>query len=361
MSFAAMAAAVCVLAAYSPEPALALNEKEAGNQYHQQLSREYKVTKDARVTELGKKVGEFSGAYDVEYYAIDLGKDDQPNAFQTPYHIYATKSLLKDFDDISLTYILAHEMGHQVGHHLVKQNKKNQTIGIGAAILQTVFGIGSSTLGGYAINIAGGALINKYSREQEQEADLFGLEVIHDMGIPFAKAADSFRKLGGSSGGSRTMNSLFGSHPLMKDRIGRAETADKWLTMRAADLYKSDKQTIAVVWPYMIEKPLSANTQSLRDGLKAQMSSAGYRHAAPDGKAPIWAKMHRLEELDPDDVGEVASTLGANRLVVLKSVDKKNKAKVAVLSPGASKRSDVEWKDLKPQSLASSILSAAGQ
>lgn len=361
MSFAAMAAAVCVLAAYSPEPALALNEKEAGNQYHQQLSREYKVTKDARVTELGKKVGDFSGAYDVEYYAIDLGKEDQPNAFQIPYHIYATKSLLEKFDDISLTYILAHEMGHQVGHHLAKQNKKNQTIGIGAALLGAVLGVGSNSLGGYAINIAGGALVNKYSREQEQEADLFGLEVIHDMGIPFAKAADSFRKLGGSSGGSRTLNSVFGTHPLMKDRIGHAETADKWLFMRAADLYKSDKETVAVVWPYMIEKPLPANTQSLRDGLKAQMTGAGYRHSLPDGKAPIWAKMHRLEELDPDDVKQTAATLGATRIVVLKSVDKKNKAKAALLNPGTAKRADVEWKDVKPQSLAASVIAAAAQ
>lgn len=343
LAFAACAITLGGAVALCPPAALALNEREVGDNYHKQLSSKYRVYRDARVTEIGKKVSEAAGVFDVDFYAIDMGKDDQPNAFQIPYHIYATKSLLEKFDDVSVTFILAHEMGHQVGHHLAKDIKKSQTVGIGAALLGAILGVGSNSLGGYAINIAGGAIVNKYSREQEQEADLFGLESIHDMGIPFDKAAESFKKLAGDRKESRTLNSLFGSHPMMKDRVERAGTADQWLFMRATDAYRSGSQTVAVVWPYMIEKPLPDKVQKLRASVKSQMPGAGYKPQPVDTKARVWAKMHRIEQVGPDDVKDVADTLGVSKFVVVTEVTKKNVAKGVVLKPASATRSAFEW------------------
>ncbi|MCC6484364.1 MAG: M48 family metalloprotease [Armatimonadetes bacterium] len=344
----------------APSSSYALNEQKLGEQYHQELQKQYRVYKDPRVTEIGRRVSDVAGIHDVEFFAIDMGRNDQPNAFQIPNHIYATKSLLKEFDDTALTFILGHELGHQNGHHLAKQVKKNQTIGIGAAILGAIIGVRPNTVGDYAINIAGGALVNQYSREQETEADTFGLEVLHDLGIPYQKAADSFKKLAGDRKEDKTMNTLFGSHPLMAKRIQNAASAGEWLGMRAVDVFDGPAGHFAVVWPHPTEGELPPDLQRLRQSVRVELSRQGIKLAVnqPSSTLPIWTRLSRLEVLEGQDIDYVASQIKADRMIAGTRIDK-GRWQGVILDAGRKERQDINWDATNPARLASQIASAA--
>lgn len=339
-------------------PTLALDEEKIGNDYHKELCKKYKVYETPRVTEAGRKVCDVAGISNVKFYAIDMGKDDSPNAFQIPGHIYATKSLLKELDDISLIFILGHELGHESGHHLAKQTKKNQSLGIFAAILEVATGVKANSVGDIVINIAGGAILNKYSRTQESEADVFGLQVIHDLGIPFSKAAESFRKIGGGRSENRTLNSLFGSHPMMKDRISRADTADKWLMMRATDIYRSASKNIAVIWPFYGENPFPAALSKQRTALVPEMARLGFDASVPNKSLPIWTKLSRLEALAPEPTAELGKVLNAEMLVDISAINKKDEWQVCVFDVKNARRMQLQWKSPNPTKLASLIKDA---
>lgn len=340
-----LAPAVALLAFASAGPLTAASEEETGRKYHEELSKQYRVYKDARVTEIGEKVKHVTGIHDVEFFAIDMGKDDAPNAFQIPNHIYATKSLLKDFDDISLTFIMGHEMGHQAGHHLAKQNKKNQQTGLLAVLVGTIFGVRPNTAGDIAINIAGGAMVNSYSRGQENEADLFGLNVIHDLGIPFKKAAEAFQKLGGGRSENSTLNALFGSHPMMKDRIERTGSADEWLQQRPVDVYESSGRDIAVIWKHPGEDPIDQNTAKLRQEVRLEMQRRGYRPAA-DTQTKIWTMLSRVESLDAAGLAKVSNELGAKWLMTSTNLKfgKDNEWEGTAIDGHGGTRVKIKWK-----------------
>lgn len=322
--------------------AFAIDERKIGDDYAKQLAKQYKVYEDPRVTEIGNKISEVAGITGMHFYAIDEGKQDQPNAFQIPYHIYATKSLLKLMDNTSLSFILGHEMGHQMYHHLAKQMQHDQNTSIFAAILGAVVGIRPNTAGDFALQIAGGALINKYSRKQEGQADVFGLEVIHDLGIPFTTAAASFKKLGADHQ-SRFMNSLFGNHPMMKDRISKADTANKWLFMRPTDVFKSPNGNVAVVWPFVGEGTPTEQVRSLRAGLRDAMELRGYTLSEPSQYLRIWAKLHMIYELPPDVVSNVAHDLGAQWLVDAEDVSSGNDVHGYVFDIRNGTRVEAKW------------------
>ncbi len=341
-------------------PVVALNETKVGEQYHQELSKKYRVYKDQRVVDIGQRVSDAAGIHGVDFYAIDMGREDSANAFQIPNHVYATKTLLREFDDAGVTFILAHELGHQNGHHLAKQQKKNQTIGIGAALLGALFGVKSNSVGDYAISIAGGAMANSYSRTQETEADVFGLQVLHDLGVSYDAAAESFKKLKGKSKEDKTTNALFGSHPLLSARIDRAQSADKWLGMRQVDIFTGPVGSIAVIWPSSGDEPLPSEVQRLRRDLKDELRQGGYRlaerQAGPSDR--IWTKLLRVEELDGPDSEELARVIGADYIVSAKSINKGTWTGVTVDIAGKERKA-IEWDATSPSKLASKIADAA--
>lgn len=339
-------------------PARAIDEDAVGRDYHRQLSKEYRVYENDRMTRIGKQVSDVAGISGVQFFGIDMGSKDQPNAFQIPNHIYATKSLLKDFDDVALTFIVAHELGHQAGHHLAKQMNQNQRTAIGAALLGAIFGIRSNSVGGFAINLAGGAIINQYSRGQEEEADLYGLMIIHDMGISFKEAAASFKKLGGDRSESRTLNALFGTHPVMRDRIGRAETADKWLVMRPVDIVSRGNRSVALVWPHPGEDSISKTQSELRTSAIRQLTDDGYSVKALGSNNRLWTKLFRLESLQSGDLGQVRSALGVDGFASANRI-RGGKLEASLWKTGDSKWKPVKW-DANGQSVASSLQKNTG-
>lgn len=337
------------------------SDEKLGQDYHRQLSQKYRVYKDPRVTEIGNKVMAATGVTGVEFFAIDMGKEDVPNAFQIPYHIYATRSLLKDFDDTSLTFIMAHEMGHQVYRHGIRQARRSQNTAIGAILLGALLGVKSNTVGDYAIRLAGGAVINDYSREHEEEADLFGLKVIHDLGIPFEEAARSFEKLGGDRKEDKTMNTLFGSHPMIKDRVQRSGSADEWLRMRPTDIYQRGDTRIAVTFQYIGDRKMSDDEALLRRELREAMEQQNFTFQPADETLPIWSRLAILERLKPEDTAIVAKQLNVNYILSASNIDKGWKWEGWLYDVKGRTRMELRWNFNNPPALASLIRQALAE
>lgn len=328
-------------------PAAAFDEEEYGRRFHEEISKKYRVYEDPRLTEIGRRVSEVAQVRGVKFYALDMGKDEQLNAFQVPGHIYATKSLLKEFDDISLTFIMGHELGHESGRHLSRQVRRNQTAGIAAVLLGAIFGVKSNTVGDYAINLAGLAYINQYSQEQEREADLFGLNVLYDLGIPFEKAAEAFKKLGGDRKESRTLNAVFGSHPMMRERIQRTGSASEWLTMRPVDIYEGNGRRIAVLWRYTGDDPMGENEKRLRAELRREMTARGYTYRDP-GSPRVWTALSRAEKLDAVGLRALGDALGAQWLMIQSGLDSRRGWSGQVVGLERMVRVPVAWKFRQP-------------
>jgi len=115
-------------------------------------------------------------------YNIHIVKEKSPNAFCVPGgNIYVTSGLL-DFvrSDAELAFVIAHELAHADGKHVIIQMEKNQKLSLAAlAVAIASRGAGAAIL---LSNVAAVAISNAYSRELEQEADLNGATIAEKAG-----------------------------------------------------------------------------------------------------------------------------------------------------------------------------------
>ncbi len=94
-------------------------------------------------------------------------------------------------NEAQLAGVMAHEMGHVYMQHGAKQARKNQIFGIIGAIAGAVGGAAV----GEGVQLGAGALLLKYSRGDESQADAFGAILLwHAHYNPMA-LADFFKKI----------------------------------------------------------------------------------------------------------------------------------------------------------------------
>ena len=67
--------------------------------------------------------------------------------------------------------VIAHEIGHVVLRHSVKQMEQMQGANLGAGVLCALTSVCNSGLGQAGIQVAGSAIFAKFSRDDESEAD----------------------------------------------------------------------------------------------------------------------------------------------------------------------------------------------
>ncbi|RFS15576.1 M48 family metalloprotease [Emticicia sp. C21] len=169
------------------------------------------------------------GKIDFNFYVI---KDDSFNACAYPdgtIHIY-TGLLEKIDNDAQLAAIIGHEIGHVIYKH-ARQNyekQKTQTIITELSFVASLSGVKGADAVFLATAIGGPILLSKYNRDMEEQADRVGLTYTYDAGFDPREAAKIWQKLAFtedselpsgsilealSSGGNKTINSIYGSHP----------------------------------------------------------------------------------------------------------------------------------------------------
>ncbi len=158
------------------------DEVRIGRQVEARAIEEYGLTTDAklasRVEAVGKKVAAVSPRQNVTY-TYKVLKSDTINAFAAPGGpVMITEELAKMLTDDELAFVLAHETGHIAAQH--GRNAINR-----ALIAQGVFSVlfrraGDVTKTG--VNIVYTLYDRGYSRDQEYEADRYGVQLMKAAG-----------------------------------------------------------------------------------------------------------------------------------------------------------------------------------
>jgi len=149
------------------------------------------------------------------------------NAFALPDgRIYVTLGLLRALRDSprpedELAFVVGHEVTHVAERHGARQARKSLPIGLGALILGAV--TKSETVSQIA-GLGAAAVTSSYSRKDEYAADKGALIAMRNAGYNLESAVSMLRRLQSKGEASnRTMNGIFGSHPLTGNRIERVQ------------------------------------------------------------------------------------------------------------------------------------------
>jgi len=123
-------------------------------------------------------------------------------------------------DDDQIAMIMGHEMAHALREHarerLAKTQATNAAISIGSALL------GLGQLGNLAADMGGQLLTLKFSRDDESEADLVGLEIAARGGYRPEASVELWKKMLAASSGKGP--EFMSTHPSGANRIQELES-----------------------------------------------------------------------------------------------------------------------------------------
>jgi predicted Zn-dependent protease len=171
------------------------------------------------LNEIGRKIVRVCDRTDITYRFTVIESDDV-NAFAAPGgFIYFYTGLLREMDtEAEMAAVLAHEISHVVARHGIK--RLQASLGVVTAY-QLVFGEDASEATNIAIGIGMNLLFAGYSRENEREADNFGLHYMVKAGYHPSGMEGMLSKLAalGDGGKAGVFETLSRSHPETQERI----------------------------------------------------------------------------------------------------------------------------------------------
>jgi predicted Zn-dependent protease len=149
---------------------------------------------------------------------VNLLGSAQVNAFCMPggkiafYYGILQKLQLND-DEVAA--IMGHEVAHALREHARERMGKTAATRIGAGLLSSLLGLGGT--GDALLNMGGQLLTLKFSREDETEADLVGLDLGARAGYDPGAGVTLWRKMTAASAGSPPQ--FLSTHPAGETRI----------------------------------------------------------------------------------------------------------------------------------------------
>lgn len=155
-------------------------ELSAGQQYHQEILKQYEVYDDpalqSYVDSIGQKLAAKSHRSDLKF-TFTLLDSPQVNAFALPGgYVYVTRGIMAYMSKEShLAGVIGHEIGHVTARHGAQRAAQQQLAGVATAAV--AIGTGSGELAQIS-QVLGGALMSGYGRKQELQSDRLGAEYI---------------------------------------------------------------------------------------------------------------------------------------------------------------------------------------
>jgi predicted Zn-dependent protease len=244
-------------------------EVALGTDYAGQIAEQLPLVRDPEVvryiTSLGNSLAQATDTRDLEWH-FTVVDSREVNAFAVPGGwIYVNRGLIERAQNMSqLAGVLGHEIGHVTRRHSVQQMQQAQGANAGLALLCTLTKVCESGTGQAAINVGGSALFAKFSRSDEQEADVEAVRTVVKAGIDPGGIPAMFRLL--ISERQRNPNALegfFATHPLAEDRIAETEALIatysasqlRNLTKDAAAFQTFRRRLLALPPPPAVKKP----------------------------------------------------------------------------------------------------------
>jgi predicted Zn-dependent protease len=200
-------------------------EVQMGQQYATEINAQLPIVQDPELNRyinvLGDSIARLTSRADLDWHFF-IVDSKEVNAFAVPGgFVYVNRGLIERTDQMDeVAGVLGHEIGHVVRRHTVKQMEKAQGANIGVTLACVLTSVCNSQVAGAAINIAGGAVFAKFSRQDEAEADQEGFNNVVRANISPVGMVTMFQKLiaerQSRPGG---VEAWFRTHPLEEDRV----------------------------------------------------------------------------------------------------------------------------------------------
>ena len=157
-------------------------------------------------------------------WEVNLIGSSQVNAFCMPGGKIAsytgTLDQLKLTDD-EAAMIMGHEMAHALREHARERIAKTQGTNLALRLGSQLLGLGD--LGNVAASLGGQLLTLQFSRSDESDADLVGLELAARGGYQPSAAVSLWQKMGNATGGKQGGLAFLSTHPSGPARIRELE------------------------------------------------------------------------------------------------------------------------------------------
>jgi predicted Zn-dependent protease len=155
-------------------------------------------------------------------WEINLLGSSQINAFCMPggkiaFYTGILQTLKLTDDEVAM--VMGHEVAHALREHARERMGKGAATNIGAGLVSQIFGLGQ--LGNTALNYGAQLLTLKFSREDESEADLVGMELAARAGYDPHAGVTLWQKMGAAAKGAPPQ--WLSTHPSSDTRIHEIE------------------------------------------------------------------------------------------------------------------------------------------
>jgi predicted Zn-dependent protease len=212
------------LSLVSPEQEIAMGERQYAPSQQSQGGQYYIDPRlQAYVADVGVKLASVSHQPDLPYEFVVLN-NSIPNAWTLPGgKIAVNRGLLTELEDeAELAAVLGHEVVHAAARHSASQMSRGTLVGL-TAQLATIAAAnwGYGDLGNMASQLGGAAFMATYGRDDELEADDYGMQYMAEAGYdPQAAVSlqETFVRLSGDRQ-SDFISGLFASHPPSQARV----------------------------------------------------------------------------------------------------------------------------------------------
>ncbi len=198
-------------------------EVDLGKEVAKDVESTERVLKDPEVQsyvdKVGKKVAKVCDRKDVKY-SFKVLDSEEINAFACPGgFIYIYKGLMKMMDsEAELAAVLGHEVGHIVARHSIKRLQAAYGYSI---LMEVALGDKMGKTARQMVDAATGLILLGYGRENEYEADNYGILYEKKAGYNPKGMLQLFAKFKTLEGKPpNKFQKLLSSHPPAKDRIG---------------------------------------------------------------------------------------------------------------------------------------------
>lgn len=157
------------------------------------------------------------------YWEVVVFEDSSPNAFALPSNkigIYTGMITLLENQD-QLAAVIGHEIGHVLAKHSNERASQDMAVNQGIGMVQTMTNP-QSTLGQVGMGVLGlGAeygILKPYSRVQESEADIIGIDLMAKAGFDPRQSIDLWQKMEQATKGQQPIE-FMSTHPAHSTRI----------------------------------------------------------------------------------------------------------------------------------------------